>query len=161
MASGAFPASALVAAAALAGVYVWLHGYAPLRSAPLPGGAGGAAVAPKGSAPFYTSFTLRNTGRFAVTVTGLGGESGGPLAPSALLGTDSPAASTDPAHLHPFVDLRLDPGDTAILVVRWRHECAAAPAGASASGVRLRYRYLSIFSRSATVALPAAVSLRC
>jgi hypothetical protein len=122
----------LVAAVAAAGLYVWLRGYAPLS----------AQVAGAGRR-HYTAFNLHNGGRFAVTVTGLA-RSG---AATALLATDSPTASADPGHLRRFAPLRLDPGDSAILVVHW--------GGATCAGtVRLRYRYLSIFSRSETVTLP-------
>jgi hypothetical protein len=128
----------LLAAVVAAGLYVWLRGYAPLSATVTPGGR-----------PDYTAFTLHNGGRFAVTVSGLGHEG----TAAALLATDSPTASADPSHLRRFVPLRLDPGDSAILVVHWGRGCKTA--------VRLRYSYLSIFSRSETVTLPSTVTGRC
>jgi hypothetical protein len=167
----------LLAAAAAASLFLWLRTYAPLDAAgsfaPGPGlgadvrpvtGSGGKTVFipvyRKGGA-FDTAFTVHNTGRFAVTVSGLGS---GPLAglePEALLTTDSSTTSADPDHLHAFQPLRLDPGDTAILVVRWRLACSGAAAELSADAVPLRYRYLSLFTRTERIRLPFAVTLRC
>src|SRR5437763_798290 len=54
--------------------------------------------------PFYTAFTLENTGRFRVTVTGLSSHAAeaDALGPVGLLVTDSATASADPSHLHRF-----------------------------------------------------------
>ena len=162
-------------------LFLWLRSYAPLAAlgagtfAPGPGlgadvrpvaGSGGKTVfipTYRNGRPFDTAFTVHNDGRFAVTVTGLGRMSSPPeLAPESLLTTDSSTASTDPAHLQPFEKLRLDPGDTAILVVRWGLDC---PRGDKhevfADRVPLRYRYLSLFTRTERVRLPFAVTLRC
>lgn len=161
----------LLAVLAAAALYLWLGRYAPLRAAgsyaPGPGvvtpagvSAGKPAFVPAGERrTFDTAFTLRNTGRFATTVTDLVDRGG--TAPRALrlLATDSTAANADPQQLHAFEPLRLDPGDTAALVVRWQVGCAAG--GGSADAVRLRYRYLSLFEREQTVALPFAVTVRC
>jgi hypothetical protein len=169
----------VVAAIAAVGLYVWLVHYAPLDAdgnfAPGPGlgadvqpvlGSGGKPVfipAYRKGRPFDTAFTLHNSGRFAVTVTGFAGSATAdtPLAAVEVLATDSSAASADPANLEPFRRLRLDPGDSAILVVRWGLDCSQRPAETSADAVRLHYRYLSRFSRSQTVTLPFAVTLRC
>jgi hypothetical protein len=170
----------LVLAAAALVLYVWLRGYAPLEAqstgfAPGPGlgadvepvaGSGGKTVFEPhyaGARPFDTAFTLHNDGRFAVTVTGLGGTASHPeIRPSTLLGSDSTSASADPTHLRPFRDLRLEPGDTATVVVRWQLDCAGSRNGqVFADSVALRYRYLAIFRRTARVELPFAVTLRC
>jgi hypothetical protein len=116
---------------------------------------------------FDTAFTLHNGGRFAVTVTGLERTTPGAspwLGAADLLATTSSSASADPGELVPFHSLRLAPGDSAILVVRFGLRCARATSGAPdvyTSGVRLRYRYLSLFTRTATIRLPFAVTLRC
>ena len=161
-------------------LYGWLRTYAPLSVvgsggfAPGPGlaadiepvtGSGGKPVfipVYRKERPFDTAFTLHNTGRFAVTVTGLASSpADSALAPTALLATDSSTASADPSHLHAFTRLRLDAGDTAIVVVRWGLDCARATGEASADGVLLRYDYLSLFTRTERVRLPFAVTLRC
>jgi hypothetical protein len=171
----------MIGVLAAAVVFLWLGTYAPLSAfgpgsfAPGPGlgadirpvtGSGGKTVFiptyRKGKA-FDTAFTLDNSGRFAVTVKGLAARKSAPqLEAVALLTTDSSTASADPAHLHAFQHLRLDPGDTAILVVRWRLSC---PAGnrreVYADEVPLRYSYLSLFTRTERVRLPFAVTLRC
>jgi hypothetical protein len=170
----------LVTALAAAILFLWLRNYAPLSAL----GAGGFAPGPglgadvepvtgslgrpvfvpayRPGRPFDTAFTLRNTGRFAVDVTGLGRE-GATTAPRTvqLLATDSSTASADPAHLHPFRKLRLDPGDTAILVVRWQLACPKNASESFSDRVPLRYRYLSMFTRTERVVLPFAVTLRC
>lgn len=170
----------LLVVAAAVGVFFYLRSYAPLESAagsyaPGPGlgadveptfGSGGKPVfipAYKRGRPFYTAFTLENTGRFRVSVTGLAGRAAGveSLGPAGLLVTDSATASADPGHLHAFHRLQLDHGDTAILVVRWRLDCSAGKGQTAADSVRLRYSYLSLFKRTQTVTLPFAVTLRC
>jgi hypothetical protein len=169
----------LVAALAAAILFLWLRTYAPLETsqtgfAPGPGlaadvepvtGSGGRPVfipAYRTGRTFDTAFTLHNTGRFAVELVGLGDPRGGPeLTPAELLSSDSPAASADPQHLHPFVRLRLERGDTTVLVVRWRLDCSKARGEAFAAAIRLRYSYLSLFTRTERVALPFAVTLRC
>ena len=129
-----------VAVLAAAGLYLWLRTYTPLQASgsfapgpqlaadvePMPGSGGLPVLVPayRRGRPFDTAFTLRNTGRFAVEVRGLApGRAPREVRPVALLATDSPTASADPAHLHPFTALRLDRGDSAILVVRWRLDC--------------------------------------
>jgi hypothetical protein len=157
----------LVLALAAAALYVWLGAYAPLEArggfAPGPGAAnpaGGVGGKPAFSTSaarrtLDTAFTVRNTGRFAVTLTGLErGATTGPE-PVRLLVTDSATASTDPGHVHPFANVRLGPGDSAILVARWSMGCG------STDGVRLRYEYLSLFDNAQTLALPFAVTRRC
>jgi hypothetical protein len=169
----------LVLALAVAATYLWLRTYAPLDAqgsgsyAPGPGlaadvqpvaGSGGKPVfIPQYTKPrlFDTAFTVHNSGRFAVTVTGLAARRAPAIYAAALLATDSPAASADPQHLHPFRDLRLDPGDTAILVVRWQLTCAKDTGEVYSDAVPLRYRYLSIFKRTERIRLPFAVTLRC
>ena len=173
----------LVVVVAALGVWLWLGSYAPLRAldsgfAPGPGiGADVQPVAGSGGRPvffplahrrtFDAAFTLRNAGRFAVTVTGLEPSKPGPtpyLGAALLLATTSSAASADPSQLAPFGSLRIDPGDSAIVVVRFILDCKGATAATPdvyTSGVRLRYRYLSLFRRTETVRLPFAVTLRC
>lgn len=164
-------------------LWLYLGSYAPLRAlgtdyAPGPGiGADVQPVSGSGGRPvffpvahrrsFDTAFTLRNTGRFAVIVTGL--ESTRPrnapwLGATELLATTSSTASADPNELLPFRSLRIDPGDSAIVVVRFGLRCAGATAASPdvfTTGIRLRYRYLSTFTRTQTVRLPFAVTLRC
>jgi hypothetical protein len=174
----------LVAAVAAAVLYVWLGSYAPLAALDTdfaPGSGVGADVQPvagSGGKPvffpayrrgraFEAAFTLRNTGRFQVTITALAPEA--PTAPPsvgpvALLGTDSATASADPGDLLPFQDIKLARGDTAILVVRYRLNCTGAVASTSdvySDRIRLRFSYLSLFHRTQTVKLPFAVTLRC
>jgi hypothetical protein len=156
---------------AAAALYLWLGKYAPLSAegsfAPGPGLAspagapgGKASFTPRGEREtFDTAFTLSNTGRFAVTLASLAQNGGKAPAPLELLGTDSATASADPGHLHSFSELRIAPGDSAILVVRWKVGCADGTG--SAQAVRLRYDYLKLFHRSQTVTLPFAVRVRC
>ena len=150
---------AVALAAAVAALFLWLRTYDPLAATkPLTPGAGlGADVeptfgsggktvlVPDANEHFDVTFTLRDTGRFAVTLTGL--EAGeGDLAPSAL---------------RPGGRIRIDPHDAALVTVRWRLHCAPDTGQVASDRVRLRYRYLSVFSRTATVVLPFAVTLRC
>jgi hypothetical protein len=170
----------LVLAAAAAAFYGWLRTYAPLTAvrnggfAPGPGlaadiepvrGSGGKPVfipAVREGESFDTAFTLHNTGRIAVTVSGLASsKADAALAPTMLLATDSSTASAEPSHLHAFRPLRLDPGDDAIVVVRWAIDCSAATGEASVDRVPLRYDYLSLFKRTGWIRLPFAVTLRC
>jgi hypothetical protein len=179
----ALVAGGIVVVLALAAgiLLLWLRTYAPLESlgrgsfAPGPGlgadvepvtGSGGKPVfipAYRSGRPFDTAFTLHNTGRFAVDVVGLAGEERRrpELQAVGLLATDSPTASADPGGLHPFTKLRLDRGDTAILVVRWRLDCSHSRSEVSADTVPLRYSYLSMFTRTERIRLPFAVTLRC
>lgn len=174
----------LVVVVALLGLWLYLGSYKPLRAlstdyAPGPGigadvqpvsGSGGRTVffpAVRRRHSFDTAFTLKNTGRFAVTVSGLAPTAPGPapwLGANQLLATTSSVASADPKQLLPFSELRIDPGDTAIVVVRFALRCAGATNASPdvfTDAVRLKYRYLSLFTRTATVRLPFAVTLRC
>ena len=171
----------LVAALAALVLFLWLRTYSPLDAAgsggfaPGPGlgadvepvtGSGGKTVfipAYRKNHPFDTAFTVHNTGRFAVTVTGLVKDRSSPqLEAVDLLTSDSSTASADPANVHPFHKLRLDPGDTAIVVVRWRLDCGAgSDPEVYSDSVSLRFRYLSTFTRTQAVRLPFAVTLRC
>jgi len=174
----------LVAAIAAGALYVWFMSYAPLATlatgfAPGSGigsdvqpvaGSGGKPVffpAFKRGRPFAAAVTLRNTGRFAVTVTSLlPGPAGKPpsVTPVQLYGTDSATASADPGDLLPFREVKLARGDSAILVIRYRLVCRGATTNTPdvfSDHVRLRFSYLSIFHRTQTVALPFAVTLRC
>ena len=166
-----------------AGVYGWLRSYSPLGAAstgfaPGPGlaadiepvlGSGGKPVFipiyHKGRS-FDAAFTLHNSGRFTVNVSGLAPGAGldpsaTGLAPTALFTTDSSTASADPAHLHPFSDLRLDPGDSAIVVVRYGLDCSRSASEATSDSLPLRYDYLSLFKQTERIRLPFAVTLRC
>ena len=178
IAAGALVVTVIVAA----GLYVWLGSYAPLRALdtgfapgpgigadvqPAPGSGGRPVFFPSRRPRFDAAFTLHNRGRFAVTVTGLARAAPGPppwLGAVQLLATTSSTASADPGELAPFRGLRLAPGDSAIVVLRFGLRCAGATSGSPdvyTSGVRLRYRYLSLFRRTETVRLPFAVTLRC
>jgi hypothetical protein len=170
----------VVVALAAAILFLWLRDYAPLDAIGVggfaPGPGLGADIEPVAGSlgrpvfvpayqpghPFDTAFTLKNTGRFAVDVTGLAPDNrnDSPRAVG-LLATDSSTASADQAHLHPFRRLRLDPGDTAILVVRWQLRCPKNAGESYADKIPLRYQYLSLFKRTERVALPFAVTLRC
>lgn len=167
---------AVVAVAALA-MFLWLRAYAPLAAqavsvSPGPGlgadveptfGSGGKTVfipAYRKGRPFDVAFTVENTGRFAVTLTGLTATPSGPLYADKLLATDV-SGSADPGHLRPFHALRLDPKDSAIIAVEWHLNCERDDADVATDSVRLRYRYLSMFSRTQSVVLPFAVTLRC
>jgi len=173
----------LAVVVALLGVWIYLGSYAPLRAlssgyAPGPGiGADVQPVSGSGGSPvffptthrraFDAAFTLKNTGRFAVTVTGLVPSAPGPapwLSATSLLATTSSVASADPNELLPFRSLRIDPGDSAIVVARFGLRCAGATSTSPdvfTDRVRLRFRYLSMFTRTATIRLPFAVTLRC
>jgi hypothetical protein len=170
----------LVLTLAAAILFLWLRSYAPINAvdsgnfAPGPGlgadiepvtGSGGRPVfipAYRPGRPFDTALTLHNTGRFAVEVTGLGKPNGTPeLQAEELLATDASTANAEPGHLHPFERLRLDRGDTAVVVVRWRLDCTKSTAEVYAASVPLRYTYLTLFTRTARVELPFAVTLRC
>jgi hypothetical protein len=167
VALAAVSAAVVVVGAVVLGLFLWLRTYAPLEAtgpiAPGPGlgadveptfGSGGKTVfipAYRRGRPFDTQLTLRNDGRFAVTVTGIEAP-GGPLSPAQLL---------DPVHDKPLEELRLDPHDTALVGVRWTLACAGAERQTASDRVRLRYRYLSWFTRTQAVELPFAVTLRC
>jgi hypothetical protein len=171
---------AILAAAAVI-LFFWLRTYAPLgvadgrgSFAPGPGlgadvepvtGSGGKPVfipAYRAGQAFDTAFTVHNDGRFAVDVLGLGhAAAAAELQAIALLATDSSSASADPSGLRQFSRLRLDRGDTAILVVRWRLDCSKSQREVTADTVPLRYTYLSMFTRTERVRLPFAVTLRC
>jgi hypothetical protein len=156
---------------------LWLRTYAPLSPLgvgtyapgpglaadvePVPGSGGKPVFIPTYSSPrsFDTAFTIHNDGRFAVTILGLGAQSGPAPRPSTLLATDAPTAGT--GSMRPFRSLRLNPGDTAALVVRWRLDCSGTSAELANDTVPVRYRYLSLFTRTARVRLPFAVTLRC
>ena len=172
-------AAAVIAAAAV-GLYIWLNAYAPLnatRSSDFAAGPGlGANVQPtfgsggkpvfiptyRKGRPFDTAFTLENTGRFAVTVLGLAPtQDAGALTARAVLASDRATASAEPADLHALNSLRLEPHDTAIVDVRWQLDCTKSSGEIAEDRVRLRYRYLSLFTRTESVELPFAVTLRC
>lgn len=170
---------AVVGVAVLA-LFLWLRTYAPLSAlqggsfGPGPGlgadveptfGSGGKTVfipAYVKGRPFNTSFTIENTGRFAVTLTGLRSDHEGPLYAERLF-TTNPAGSAAPEDLRPFGAQRIAPRDAVILVVQWHLGCKGMVKGGETATdrVRLRYRYLSTFSRSQSVELPFAVTLRC
>jgi hypothetical protein len=163
----------VVLAAAVLAVFIWLRAYAPLSAlaggAYRPGAGLGADIEPtfgsggktvyipayKAGRPFDTTFTLTNTGRFGVTVQGVVGDQAAPVSAAAIL---------DPGDRRPIHGLRIEPHEAAIVVVRWQLSCAktaAARAEATADAVSLRYGYLSTFTRTQSVVLPFAVTLRC
>jgi hypothetical protein len=174
----------LVAGVAAGALYLWLRSYSPLAALGTgfaPGAGIGADVQPvagSGGRPvffpayrrgrsFDAAFTLRNDGRFDVTVDGIARTRPGPppsVVPVQLLATSSSTASADPRQEVPFQTLRLARGDSAILVLRYRLACRGATARSRdvfSDHVRLRITYLSIFHRVQAVALPFAVTLRC
>jgi hypothetical protein len=174
-------ATVAVVGVAVLALFLWLRTYEPLAAigiggsvAPGPGlgadveptfGSGGKTVfipAYRKGRPFDAAFTIENTGRFAVTLTGITSTPVGPLYAERLFATDS-VGSADPAHLHPFRELRLDPKESALIAVRWHLDCSKKGSGTEVTTdhVRLRYRYLSMFNRSQSVELPFAVTLRC
>ena len=183
--AGVFLAALVVVlAAAAAAIVLWLRTYAPLDAnagavAPGPGlgaviqpaaGSGGKEVffpAYRKGRSFLASFTVRNTGHFSVTLEGLEPAAPGTppwIGPVQLLTTDSVSAGAPVAHTRPFARFRLTSGDSAVVVVRFRPLC---PAGhrtvppVYTDTVRLRYRYARWFTRTQSVTLPFAVTLRC
>ena len=153
-------AVAVVAGAAALGLFLWLRTYAPLAArlpaTPGPGlaanvaptfGSGGKPVfipEPAGRRSFQMTFILANTGRFAVRLVGL---------------ADGPAGAVAPADV--TSGIRLAPHDTSLVTVSWRLVCRKGVTQAASDRVRLRYRYLSLFTRTESVELPFAVTLRC
>jgi hypothetical protein len=153
-------ALAVIAGAAVLALFLWLRTYAPLAATypvtPGPGlgssieptlGSGGKPVfvpAYRRGRAFEMTFTLANHGRFAVTLLGLGGTGAGPV---------RPAAVTE--------NLRLDPKQTSLVTVSWTLTCPKGVREAYSDRVRLRFRYLSLFTKTESVALPFAVTLRC
>ena len=151
---------AVVAGAAVLALFLWLRTYDPLDAAypvtPGPGlgadieptlGSGGKPVfvpAYRHGRPFAMTFILANHGRFAVTLLGLGRTDAGPVTPQSITGS-----------------LRLDPKQTSLVTVEWRLTCSKGVQDAYSDRLRLRYRYLSLFTRTASVELPFAVTLRC
>jgi hypothetical protein len=176
-------AALVVVLAAVATVVLWLRTYTPLDTigdfAPGPGvgaviepalGSGGKTVffpAYRAGKTFDASFTLHNSGHFGVTVEGLAvpsPQSPPWIGPSRLLTTASVSANSPVGHTSPFQPLVLSAGDTAVLVVRFALSCPSRKGRVEsvfADSVRIRYRYLRWFSRSQTVKLPFAVTLRC
>jgi hypothetical protein len=139
-------ATVAVLAAAALGVFLWLRDYAPLAAAypitPGPGlqadvepafGSGGKPVlmpAFHEGDTFKVTVTIRNTGRFAVTL-------------------DEPSG------------LRLAPHDSGLVPLSWKLHCPARTPQLTWHTVQLRYHYLSSFTRTETVELPFAVTVRC
>jgi hypothetical protein len=182
--TAALVATALAAVVAIAAIVLvfWLRAYAPLSAmhggAFAPGSGLGADVEPtfgsggkpvfipayRKGRPFDTTITLVNNGRFAVTLLGLptaNEQTNAALTVAAAFSSDVSTANAGPSHLHPLDGLRLEPHDTAIVDIRWRLNCDTAHRQIAADSVRLRYRYLSFFTRSQAVELPFAVTLRC
>jgi len=150
----------VVAGLAVLALFLWLRTYDPLAAAypvtPGPGlganieptlGSGGKPVfvpAFRRGRPFKVTLTLANRGRFAVTLLGLGSTTGGAVTPEAVT-----------------KNLRLDPKQTSLVTVTWKLTCPKGVQQAYSDRVRVRYRYLSIFTKTASVELPFAVTLRC
>ena len=153
-------AVAVVAAIVVVVLLLWLRTYDPLAAGyPVTPGPGlGASIEPalgSGGKPvfvpayrrgrsFEVTLTLANRGRFAVTLLGLGRDAGGPVAPETVT-----------------KNLRLEPKQTSLVTVTWKLTCPRGVQEAYADRVRLRYRYLSLFTKTASVELPFAVTLRC
>jgi hypothetical protein len=159
----------VVVAAVVAGLFLWLRTYDPLAAGrpvvpdtnlasdvePTYGSGGKTVYIPRyrRGGSFGATLTLRNTGRFAVTVLGtVPGPAGALTLEPGQLGIGPGAFAGD---------LRLGPHDSAEVSVAWRLDCTHATAEATTDRIRLRYRYLSMFTRTATVVLPFAVTLRC
>jgi len=179
--AGVFLAAAIVVAVVAVGSLVlWLRTYAPLDAntgsfAPGPGvgaviepatGSGGKVVffpSYRRGRTFIASLTLHNAGHFAVTVESLVRDT--PQTPpwigaDSLFTTDSVAIQG----LHPFQSFSLAAGDTAVVVARFRPLCAVGHRRVPSvftDTLRLRYRYLRWFTRTQTISLPFAVTLRC
>jgi hypothetical protein len=150
----------VVAGAAVLALFLWLRTYDPLDAEyPVtPGGGLGASIQPtlgSGGKPvlvpayrrgraFELTLTLANHGRFAVTLLGLGRNDAGPVTPTSVTR-----------------NLRLDPKQTSLVTLSWKLTCPKGVQEAYSDRVRLRYRYLSLFTRTASVELPFAVTLRC
>jgi hypothetical protein len=153
-------AVAVVAGAAVLGLFLWLRTYGPLVATypvtPGPGlgssieptlGSGGKPVfvpAFRRGRSFQMTLTLANRGRFAVTLLGLGRTADGPVTPTSV-----------------SRNIRLDPKQTSLVTVSWRLSCPKGVSEAYSDRVRLRFRYLSLFTKTESVALPFAVTLRC
>lgn len=174
----------VAAAAGAAAVALWLRTYTPLDAtsggyAPGPGvgavvepasGSGGKEVffpAYKKGKTFLASLTVRNGGRFSVTIERLvpaTPEAPPWIGPVELLSTDSVTTAAPVAHPRAFRPLTLSPGDTAVVVARFEPICPAGHTQAPlvyADSLRLHYRYLRWFTKTETVTLPFAVTLRC
>ena len=153
-------AVAVVAAISVLALFLWLRTYDPLDAAyPVTPGPGlGASIEPtlgSGGKPvfvpafrrgrsFQVTLTLANRGRFAVTLLGLGRNDPGAVMPQSVT-----------------QNLRLDPKQTSLVTVTWKLTCPKGVQEAYSDRVRLRYRYLSLFTKTASVELPFAVTLRC
>jgi hypothetical protein len=174
----------VVLAVGVGAIVLWLRTYTPLDSAggafaPGPGvgaviepavGSGGKTVffpAYRHGTPFVASFTLHNSGHFGVTVEGLEAPAAAIppwVGPEALLTTASVSQTAPVGHTAAFQSLSLSPGDTAVVVVRFKLVCprgGGRVASVYSDSVKLRYRYLRWFERTQTVRLPFAVTLRC
>jgi hypothetical protein len=153
-------AVAVAAGAAALALFLWLRTYDPLAATyPVTPGPGlGASIEPtlgSGGKPvfvpayrrgrsFAMTLTLANRGRFAVTLLGLGRTAPGAVRAESV--TER---------------IRLDPKQTSLVTVTWRLACPSGVRQAYSDRLRLRYRYLSLFTRTASVELPFAVTLRC
>ena len=153
-------AVAVVAGIAVLALFLWLRTYDPLAAAypvtPGPGlgssieptlGSGGKTVfvpVYRRGRAFQMTLTLANRGRFAVTLLGLGRNPAGAVRPEAVT-----------------ENVRLDPRQTSLVTVTWKLTCPRGVHEATSDRVRLRYRYLSLFTKTASVELPFAVTLRC
>jgi hypothetical protein len=153
-------AVAVVAGAAVLALFLWLRTYDPIDATyPVTPGPGlGASIEPtlgSGGKPvfvpayrrgrvFQLTLTLANHGRFAVTLLGLGPTGAAPVRPASIT-----------------EHLRLEPKQTSLVTVDWQLNCPRGVQEAYSDRLRLRYRYLSLFTRTASVELPFAVTLRC
>jgi hypothetical protein len=123
--------------------------------------------------PFSIEFTVTNTGRFDVVLEGLPREPiyGAMVLPTRVRVLHRCCAVTDGVSL---VDerfpVKIPAGEARTLHVDYRivARCAGGPGTRERAGgyswidwIRLRYRYLRVFERTANVELPIALTLGC
>jgi hypothetical protein len=170
---------------------VWARGYEPLDASggevtwtdhergtdvdPAPGSDGKPVYFPRyrRNGTFAIAFTVTNTGRFAVELDGLPREPrvGVLFLPIKLAVFDKWYTwDADPSPVDARRPLHIAAGATQTLRVDYRivGRCSGgggtserADGYASTDVIRLRYRYLRVFERTATLELPMALTLAC
>jgi hypothetical protein len=186
-------AAAVVVGAAGAGL-VWLKTYAPLENGSSFGGLSqgrqqeGVRIEPAAGSEgipvffpryrphglFHVMVTLRNRGRFVVTVLGLAGQANAP--PFRVLAAEASPPNDYGGHLRPLDGehpLRLAPGDERAVTLTYRimSRCIGGQpahywrAPGTTSGGRLapefRIKYARYFERTQSLETPFAVALAC